>query len=74
MNKLYLLAALAAAAYGAVVSNEDEADTCDADFVEEEDGDWGYSWTIELDIGTPVDFYDPDDGADDDEIAGVMCY
>jgi hypothetical protein len=46
MNKLYLLAALALSAYA--VATETEADACDIEFTEQEDGDYAYTWSLEL--------------------------
>lgn len=68
MNKIYLLAALAAFAYGTYTADED-ADECGADMTEAEDGDYAYTFEYTQDAVT----HDLTDD-DTDNAATSVCY
>jgi len=68
MNKLYLLAALAASTFAAVTT--EDADECSLDMTEEEDGDYAYSWITEISIATLSSW----DETVDSTNAGALCY
>lgn len=58
MNKLYLLAALAACAYAA--QTEDDADSCSVEWEELEDEDYAYGFTVTVEPDTETQLGDTD--------------
>lgn len=67
MNKLYLLAALAACAYGDATTADPTDCSDDMTWADAEDGDYAFTWTLVLSPDTDTDL----DGAGS---MGTVCY